>query len=344
MKRNYLSMFMCMLTLSFFSCSDTQIQVNGMESKAINIVDGNTVELQNGTKVVLLGIKPSSNSQKYLENHVKGRNVRVIADSRQPQYIKSNLTTVYAYLRVEGERGCVNNKLLLTRQAEINPNQQCDSLRSFSELIKLKRHPMMTTDQLLTYMKPATFCILTESGGMGTGFFISENGLALTNNHVLDGSEGAGVFFFGDDGTIDTSQLHYIKRIVKTYNDGGKIDYTIFIVDLDNNTKCQYLPLIEGRANDGEQIAKLGCPVGELGNFQTGILSNYNENYITHSIGANHGDSGGPVVNYRGEVVGINQSIQFNRTIGEQAKGIAYAVDALYIRQILDNMNIEYGR
>lgn len=330
------TMFLCT------NCSSSKIQVNGMQSTVRSIISGKELELQNGTKVVLLGVKDSENSKKYLEQHVKGKRVTIISDSKQPQFINTYLTTIYAYVRVNGEKGCVQNKLLPTRLTKVNMALQCDSLASFIEACKVKRHPIMSSSELLTYMKPATFCIKTESG-TGTGFFINDNGLALTNNHVLDGSEYAVVCFFGEDGKLDGSNIHPISRIIRTYNNNDKIDYTIFMVQLDNS-KCHYLPLIEQRENQGEALAKLGCPVGEFGNFQTGVLSNYDNNYIVHSIGANHGDSGGPVVNFRGEVVGINQSIQFNRNIAEQAKGIAYAVDALYIKQILDNLGVEYGR
>lgn len=325
------------------SCGETKIQVNGMQSTVRSVISGNQIELQSGTKVVLLGVKNSENGKKYLEKHVKGKKVVLISDSHQPQFISSHLTTVHAYVRVVGEKGCVQNKILQSRLANVNTALDCDSLQSFVNACKAKQHPLMTSSELNTYMKPATFAIYTENS-VGTGFFINDNGLALTNNHVLDGTEDAIICFFGEDGKLDRTNVHPINRIIKTFSDGDKIDYTIFIVHLDNGVKCSYMPLVEHRANDGEDIAKLGCPVGEIGNFQTGVLSNYNEGYITHSIASNHGDSGGPIVNFRGEVVGINQSIQFNYNIGEQAKGIAYAVDALYIRNILDNLGIEYGR
>lgn len=338
--------FMICLSLFLCSCgggSSERIQVNGMRSTVRSVLSGNKVELQNGTTVVLLGIKDSEMGKKYLEQHIKGKRVSVIADSRQPQYISSCLTTIYAYLRVESNSGCVQSKMLETRLTTVSQKLQCDSLQAFSKRVKGKEHPLMNSSELLTYMKPATFCIITQTG-TGTGFFINDNGLALTNNHVYDGTESAVVCYFGEDGKLDASNLHPISRIIKTYSDKNKIDYTIFMVQLDNGAKSAYLPIIEQRANDGEQLAKLGCPVGEFGNFQTGVLSNYDNGYIIHSIGTNHGDSGGPIVNFRGEVVGINQSIGFNPSISEQAKGISYAVDALYIKNILDKMGIEYGR
>ena len=201
----------------------------------------------------------------------------------------------------------------------------------------------MNSTELVTYMKPATFQIILEDGSTGTGFFINDNGLALTNNHVLDGTKNAVVCFFGENGTLDQANTRSINGYVLT-SEHEKIDFTVFYVQLRPNEKVRYMPLVSRHAKDGEEVFKLGCPVGKHADFQGGILSNYNDGYFTHSIGTNHGDSGGPIVNKHGEVVGINQSIEFNHVINEQAKGIAYGVDALLIRKVLDDNNIEYGR
>ena len=87
----------CTIVLLNASCSGTKIQVNGMQSTVRSIISGKEIELQNGTKVVLLGVKDSENSKKYLEQHVKGKRVTIISDAKQPQFISTYLTTIYAY-------------------------------------------------------------------------------------------------------------------------------------------------------------------------------------------------------------------------------------------------------
>lgn len=339
------------LILGFSECGrrqPTKIKVDGIQSKVQKVLNGNQIELQNGLKVEILGIKPSEHTKNYLERQVKGETVIIVSDSKQPQYINTYLTKIRAYVKVKGESLCVSGKMLSSRIAELSQTFVKDSLEHFKKYAYEDiPHPKMTPTELLTYMRPATFMIYHEDEGLGTGFFINDNGLALTNNHVYDGSDEAVVFFFNDDGSVNFANYRKINRVLFTGQTGEKnrIDFTVFQVQLDNGEKVRYMPLIKQHEKDGESIAKIGCPLGNPKcNFQTGTLSHYDEGYFTHNIPANHGDSGGPIVNFMGEVIGINQSIDFNSTIGEQAKGIAYGVDAVLIKQLLDENEIQYGR
>lgn len=321
------------------------IKVDGIQNRVQNVISGNEIELNNGLKVEILGIKPTEHTKDYLEKNVQGESVTIIADSRQKQFIKTYNTKIKAYVKLKGEKYCISGKLLLNRIAELRQTAVHDSLEHFKSYLR-KERPVMSQTELLTYMKPATFMVYCQNGALGTGFFINNNGLALTNNHVYDGSQDAIICFFGEDGKLDKTNYRNINRVLFTVCTGEneRIDFTVFQVQLDNNEKVRYMPLAEQHARDGEKIAKIGCPLGTaLCDFQPGTLSHYNEGYFTHNIPSNHGDSGGPIVNFRGEVIGINQSIDFNNVIGEQAKGIAYGVDAVLIRELLDKENIEYG-
>ena len=342
MKKTNFLLGICAIVLLCTNCSGTKIQVNGMQSSVRSIISGKEIELQNGTKVVLLGVKDSENSKKYLEQHVKGKRVTIISDSKQPQFISTYLTTIYAYVRVNGEKGCVQNKLLQTRLTKANTALRCDSLASFIEACKVKRHPIMSSSELLTYMKPATFLVMTENG-CGTGFYINNNGLALTNNHVWDGSTTAQIALLTDNGDFDISNTRAINRVVATYKDGN-IDFTIFVVQLEGGERSAYLPLVDQHIPLGEPVAKLGCALAEAANYNTGVLSKYDEGSITHSINTNNGDSGSPICNMRGEVIGIHVASRRNLERNETARGLSYGTDALVIKQVLDNLGIEYGR
>lgn len=335
-------------------CSHPSVKVNGTQSKVTQIIDGKTVQLQNGLKVELLGIKGSEHTKKYLEEQVKGKVVTVISDSHQKkQTLKSYKTKVKAYIKVKGDSRDVAGKMLAFQIAYLNTVALKDSLDSFSELSQMITgcpRPEMTTSELATYIKPATFYIETASGKSGTGFFIDKFGKAMTCNHVLDGTENAAVCFFGEDGTIDRTTIHPIKRILLSYTNEDKIDFTVFQVDLDNGEEVAYLPMAAKHVNQGDKIAKMGCPLGYPGVFATGDLSTYNAGYFTHSIPTNNGDSGGPVVNMRGEVIGINQSVAINVPLSlrtgsvQMAAGIGWAVDVSLIREVLDTKNISYGK
>ena len=198
----------------------------------------------------------------------------------------------------------------------------------------------MSLPELKIYLKPRTFRIELQEGGHGTGFFINDNGLALTNHHVLDGSMMAYAIPYGENGEYDQNNIRPIKSIITTYKE-GLVDYTIFYVNLNNGEKVKYVPLAKQREKEGGQLAKLGSPLDETENFQSGILSTYFDGYFSHSCGTSMGDSGGPVVNMRGEAVGINVA----EALSERGTTtIKYAVDVLPIRELLDENNIEYGR
>lgn len=338
------------IMIAFIGCSSNEksgkIKVDGIQSKVQKVLTGNEIELNNGLTVEILGIKPTEHTKVYLEKQVKGETVTVITDSRQKQFIKSYKTKVKAYVKLKGDKYCISGKLLLNGTASLRQTAVHDSLEHFKTYLGGER-PMMSQTELLTYMKPATFMIYCQDESLGTGFFINENGLALTNNHVYDGSQNAIICFFGEDGKLDVTNYRKINRMFYTVSTGerDRIDFTVFQVQLDNGEKVRYMPLVKQHARDGERIAKIGCPLGtSLCNFQPGTLSHYNEGYFTHSIPTNHGDSGGPIVNFKGEVIGVNQSIEFNNVIQEQAKNIAYGVDAVLIRKVLEENNIQYGR
>lgn len=330
-----------------------KIKIDGIQSKVQRVVDGNTVELKNGLTVEILGIKPSEHTQNYLEKFAKGETVIVIADSKQNKqksHIKSYKTKVRAYIKLKGDRYCLSGKMLLNHTAKLSQTGYTDSLEHFKIYAEGPEHiRQMSSSELREYMRPATFLIVTEDGSSGTGFFINDNGLALTNNHVLNGSQNARIFFFKDNGEADEVNYRGIKRYLLTAKD-EKIDFTVFLVQLDNGEKVRYMPLIKQHEKEGEPIAKLGCPVGLTCDFKTGVLSNYYDGYLSHSCPSNNGDSGGPIVNMKGEVVGINQSIEFNTSLSQltgsvqKAEGVAYAVDAVLIKEVLEKHEIEYGR
>ena len=320
-------------------------KITGTEGIITSIESGNVIRLQNGLTVTLIGVSPSEVGKKYMETNYKGKNVRLVSDSRDPkQTYRSTATTVRAYAKLSGATRSINGLLLEGSLSNgLNSQGLYDSAAVFKRYLEDPVHPLLSKAELLSKIKPATFYIQTNDGA-GTGFFINETGLALTNNHVLNNnSSEVAVAFFGENGTLDMTNIRPIKRIVFTYTNDDKIDFTIFEVEINGGEKTPYIPICRKHILEGDDVAKLGCPAGTVGNFQTGNLSNYNEGgYLTHSISSNHGDSGGPVVNFRGEAIGVNQSIEINRSFSQatnsvqKAEGIAYAVDIQLIKQLLD--------
>lgn len=356
MKKTIFIVLFSIAALAFTSCGggSKDYKIDGTKGRVIEVIDGNTIKLHSGLVVNIYGIKDTEHSREYLEKYVKGKNVTLRVDSKAyRKTYRNSSTTVSAYVKLADRPGSIAGDMLRGDFAELEIGTMKDSVDNYASYTQKKRSRLLTSSELLTRIKPATFLIMVKmndgSAHTGTGFFISDRGLALTNNHVLNyDAAQAQIAFLGENGQIDESNVYPIYRILHSVG-GQKIDYTIFEVQM-NGAKTDYIPLASKHPNDGDQVAKLGCPVGLVGNFQTGVLSNYFDGYFSHSISSNHGDSGGPVVNFYGEAVGVNQSIEFNQSLSQmsgslqKAEGVAYAVDIDVIKQWLEENDIPYGR
>lgn len=160
----------------------------------------------------------------------------------------------------------------------------------------------------------------------GSGFFISDQGYVLTNNHVVEGTQEVKVVLA--DGTEETAQVIGTDR----YSD-------IAILKADGN-----VPAVAKLGNSdllqpGETVIAIGSPLGNFKNTVTvGVVSatgrtidsgnGYQiEDLIQTDAAINHGNSGGPLVNLAGEVVGINTLVVRNSgSSGDVAEGLGFAI------------------
>ncbi len=152
------------------------------------------------------------------------------------------------------------------------------------------------------------------SGFRGTGFFISEDGYIATNEHVI--GNATEVLVAVQDGILDME-----CRIMKASIVGKDPRTDIAVLKIDNNTNLKFPHLSFGNSNH----TKIGEPVMAIGNpyqpyleatVTTGIISAKNRNdevlnniitgYLQTDASINGGNSGGPLINLKGEVIGIN--------------------------------------
>ncbi|MFT3890357.1 MAG: trypsin-like peptidase domain-containing protein [Anaerolineales bacterium] len=159
----------------------------------------------------------------------------------------------------------------------------------------------------------------------GSGFFISDAGYILTNNHVVEGTKEVSIVL--SDGTeqkaiiVGTDQYSDIA-VLKT---DGKVPA---VAALGNSDKL----------NPGESVIAIGSPLGNFKNTVTvGVVSatgrsidtgnGYQiEDLIQTDAAINHGNSGGPLVDLAGEVIGINTLVVRNSGMGDVAEGLGFAI------------------
>jgi serine protease Do len=140
--------------------------------------------------------------------------------------------------------------------------------------------------------------------GEGSGFFISSDGYAVTNNHVVDHANTVQVTT--DDGTI------YTAKVVGT---DPKTDLALLKVDA--NKQFAYAEFADQRPRVGDWVIAVGNPFGLGGTVTAGIVSASGreigaspyDDYLQIDAPINKGNSGGPAFNMNGKVTGVNSAI-----------------------------------
>jgi len=174
----------------------------------------------------------------------------------------------------------------------------------------------------------------------GSGFFISEDGYIVTNNHVVaDGTSYAVVL---DDGT---------ELEAKLVGTDPRTD--LAVLKIDNKRKFSYVDFADDNlVRIGDWVVAVGNPFGLGGTVTSGIVSargrdigaGVYDDFIQIDAAVNRGNSGGPTFNLNGQVVGINTAI-FSPSGG--SVGIAFAIPAStaaqVVHQLIDKGVVERG-
>lgn len=176
-------------------------------------------------------------------------------------------------------------------------------------------------------------------GGTGSGFFISEDGLLLTNNHVATaGGAGAEIKVQTFDGeTYDASIV------------GTSPEYDLAVLRV-KDVRAKPLPI--GNSRDikvGETVVAIGSPLGLQGTVTSGIVSALDRaviaggtegeasylSAIQTDAAINPGNSGGPLVNLAGEVIGINTAIATVSGAAQSGSiGLGFAVPMHVVKRV----------
>ena len=173
-----------------------------------------------------------------------------------------------------------------------------------------------------------------QSSALGSGFIIDENGIVITNNHVIQGADDIIVRVDGD-------------KEFKAEVLGADPLSDIAVLKLD--TKEKFKPVKFGdsdKARIGDWVIAIGNPFGLGGTVTSGIISARNrsigltryEDYIQTDASINQGNSGGPLFNMDGDVIGINTAI-----LGRSGSiGIGFSIPSNSAKIVIDQL-IEFG-
>ena len=175
-----------------------------------------------------------------------------------------------------------------------------------------------------------------QSSALGSGFIIDEKGIVITNNHVIEGAEDIVVQVNGDK--------DFKAKVI-----GADPLSDIAVLQLETNEK--FIPVKFGdsdKARIGDMVIAIGNPFGLGGTVTSGIISARNRNlggtlaryedYIQTDASINTGNSGGPLFDLNGDVIGINTAI-----LGRSGNvGIGFAIPSNSAGIVIDQL-IKFG-
>ncbi len=173
---------------------------------------------------------------------------------------------------------------------------------------------------------------------VGSGFIVDAKGLVVTNNHVIDGAESITVIF--QDGS---------KAEAEVVGTDPKTDVAVLRFKPDPKSSLKAIRWGNSDVSRvGDWVVAIGNPLGLGGTVTAGIISARGrdiragpyDDFIQTDASINKGNSGGPLFNLDGEVIGINTAI-FSQSGG--SIGIGFSVPANLARNVVNQL-IEFGR
>jgi S1-C subfamily serine protease len=232
--------------------------------------------------------------------------------------------------------------------SELQTNSQTQINSIASNLLQLQNSTLSTQQQVqnqISLLKAGTaddfsgiiqasipsVVTVKTSSAQGTGFIISSDGYIVTNAHVIADASG----YLSSNIQVITNNQNTINAQFIGYD--GNLDIALLKIS------GQYQALKLGNSNNiqvGDKVIAIGNPLGLQFSVSEGIISAINRQgpngvnaYIQTDVSLNPGNSGGPLIDKNGEVIGINN---FKISGGEN---LGFALESNYVKQAINNIS-----
>ncbi|MDG2170630.1 MAG: trypsin-like peptidase domain-containing protein [Opitutales bacterium] len=180
--------------------------------------------------------------------------------------------------------------------------------------------------------------LIETATGLGSGFFIHEDGYLITNEHVISGDVEIKVTVF-EEGESEGKELHRtLYEDVEIISVSQEWDLALIKIH-DSEKSFKALPIGSGgELEQGQRVFAVGSPLGFERSVSEGIVSLKNRVMqgrllIQTTAEINPGNSGGPLLNLYGEVVGVNNL----KIVAFGAEGLGFAIPAEMVKLFIDN-------
>nr|WP_281501840.1 Do family serine endopeptidase [Aliiroseovarius sp. F20344] len=174
-----------------------------------------------------------------------------------------------------------------------------------------------------------------RSQALGSGFVISEDGFIVTNNHVIEGADEILIEFFSRDEQLEAKVI------------GTDPNTDIALLKVESDEPLDYVSFGDSDImRVGDWVMAVGNPLGQGFSVSAGIVSQRNrelsgnyDDYIQTDAAINRGNSGGPLFNMEGEVIGVNTAIL---SPNGGSIGIGFAMSSAVVNRVIDQLK-EFG-
>ena len=220
-----------------------------------------------------------------------------------------------------------NSKLIELTNSVISTRQDLSSLEtSFGEELNLLKASVGADFSGIIDVVVHSVVTIRTDISQGTGFIITNDGYVVTNYHVMEGANAAGIYTY-DGEQHKVSLLGY----------DSELDIALLKIDgIYESLKFEN----SDNVNVGEKVIAIGNPLGLQFSVSEGIISAIHREgqnglnaYIQTDAALNPGNSGGPLIDKEGKVVGIN-----NFKIGS-SESLGFALESDYIRQAVNSIS-----
>lgn len=194
-------------------------------------------------------------------------------------------------------------KAFYEQAVRLKPNESLARVR----LDKIKKMnsedasaPKNTQADIVSKYTSAVLYIVNSNGfslSQGSGFMVSSDGIAVSNYHVFEGmnKDKSKIMF-------ENGETYGVKEVLEKSKEG---DYIVFRLDCPSNKKFNYFKYNNTEPKLLQEVITIGSPDGIGFIAEDGKIIKLTEKHIFHNVNITHGNSGGPLINMQGEVIGI---------------------------------------
>lgn len=292
----------------------------------VEIINGNTLKTEDGKTIELLGISDNERTLAFLNENLLNEKITYKYDSE----VRRSRDKLMLYVQTRTGLS-INGEIIKRKLCDFEKKNVHDSLSIFTayadgeviakvdnetesiERIPKKRTPTLPTARrnrnrdfktVVRDTEKSVFLIVNRNSygneiGIGTGFFISRNGVAVSNYHVFEGGSSWYVRLL----TGETMEVEVI------YHASEKDDFIIFSVDIGFKETAP-IPFYNEEIEKGEEVFVLGNPNGLESTLTRGVVSAIRKDFwdmdlIQIDAAISPGSSGSPVLTLSGEAIGV---------------------------------------